>query len=624
MRRTAIRFGLVAIICAITSGGLTVHAGETLIGRQIDDFSLRDYRGKIHSLGEFTDNKLVVVAFLGTDCPLVKLYAPRLEELSKKYAGDGVAFIGINSNRQDTPTKIAGYARRYEISFPILKDPDNRIADAFGAVRTPEVFVLDRQQAVRYAGRIDDQYSVGISKPAVARNDLAVAIDELLAGKSVSEPVTTAPGCFIGRIPNVAPTGDVTYSNQISRILNSRCVECHRDGELAPFPLETYDDVVGWAETIREVVNDRRMPPWFADSQYGHFANDGSMSEEEIHLINQWVDNGYPEGDQADLPEPPSFVEGWRIGKPDAVYQMKKPFTVPAEGTIEYQHFLIDPGFEEDVWITDVEARPGNPSVVHHIVLFAVPGQMREFAERTIGREHQGEESRERDGKSAARRRRRRGGGDDGIGGGVSSLFGQIVGIYAPGFPPRSYPEGAAMKVQKGTLFVMQMHYTSNGYEQTDQSYVGLNFADPKTVKKRIRYGMALNMSFAIPPGDDNFVETSRVTFRHDSLLLSLFPHMHYRGKAFRYDAVYPDGTREVLLDVPRYDFNWQLRYDLAEPKLIPKGTRLECTATFDNSAENLANPDPTRTVRFGLQSWEEMLVGFYTHMPLEDDVAGQ
>ncbi len=591
---------------------------ETRIGRQIADFTLRDYYGKEVRLADFDDSKLVVVAFLGTECPLVKLYTPRLGSLQQQFGARGVAFLGINSNRQDPPTKIAGYARKYGERFPILKDPDNKIADAFGAARTPEVFVLDEERAVRYCGRIDDQYSVGLSRPKVTRNDLAIALDELLAGKPVGDPVTQAPGCFIGRITKIEPHGDITFSNQIARILNRRCVECHRDGELAPFPLTTFDEVVGWAETIREVVNDGRMPPWFADPNFGHFANDSSMSAEEKSAINRWVDNGSPEGNPADLPEPPTFITGWRMDRPDEVYYMDEPFTVPAEGTVPYQHFLIDPEFEEDVWITGAEARPGNASVVHHIVLFAVPGQMREMAEELIARERQGEKV-----FDIQQGERREEGDRRGGGGGALSMggFGQMVAIYSPGIPPWQYPDGTAMRIRKGSLFFAQMHYTPDGTEQTDRSYVGLRFADPANVRKQIRYGLAVNAALQIPPHENDYEATARVTFRRDTLLLNLFPHMHYRGKSFRFEAHYPDGSREVLLDVPRYDFNWQLRYDLAEPKFLPKGTKLLCTAHFDNSEDNLSNPDPTRTVRFGLQSWEEMLVGYYTHVPAEEDL---
>lgn len=619
-------------------------ADQTRIGKQIEEFSLRDYRGKVHSLSEYAESKILVVAFLGNDCPLARLYAPRLESLAQKLKDDRAAFLAINANRQDAPTRIAAYARKHGVSFPILKDPDNQVADAFGAVRTPEVFVLDEKRVVRYHGRIDDQYLVGLKRPKVTRRDLEIAIEELAAGKPVSTPETEALGCFIGRVGKTEPHGDITYSKHIAAIFNRHCVECHRDHELAPFPLTTYEESVGWAATIREVVEDGRMPPWFADPKHGHFSNDISLSAEEKRLLFAWIDNGSPQGDPADLPEPPKFFAGWRINEPDAIYQMKKPFTVPADETVEYQYFMVDPGLKEDVWVSQAEARPDNHSVVHHMVVYAVPEEYKLMATAIIASQRLGgklfggrrrnqqsrdgdandktknekaktDEPKSNDSKPDEGRRRR------GRGRGRGNPFRQMVAIYAPGMVPWRYPQGTAMKVKKGSAFVIQMHYTPNGTEQKDQSYVGFKFAKAEEVKKRIRYGMAINTRFKIPPHDSNYENTASHTFERDTLLLNLFPHMHYRGKAFRFEAIYPDQTREVLLDVPRYDFYWQLRYDLTEPKLLPKGTTLHCTAHFDNSEENLINPDPSQAVGFGLQSWEEMLIGYYTVVPADEDL---
>jgi len=559
-------------------------AAETNIGTKIDGFKLPDFHGKERELGELSDAKLVVVAFLGTECPLVRLYAPRLAELSERFADRGVKFVGINANRHDTVVEMADFAHSYGIPFPLLKDRTGEVADQFGAARTPEVFLLDGSRVVRYRGRIDDQYAVGVAKEEAGQEYLARAIEELLEGKDVSVPVTEAPGCIIARVPKVEPHGEVTYANQVSRIINKRCVECHRAGELAPFALTSYEEVAGWGETIREVVKDGRMPPWFADEKYGHFVNDSSLSDEEKKLIDEWVANGTPEGDLSQLPDAPTFASGWKIGEPDMIVKMPEPFTVPAEGVVDYQDIRVDPGFTEDVWITAAEGRPGNPSVVHHIVLFAVP-------------------------KGAKGRT-------------DSESIGQMVAIYAPGMPAWVYPEGTAMCIKKNMDLVFQMHYTPNGREQTDQSSVGLKFTTQDKVKQKIRYGMALNMAFEIPAHANDHEVLSKATFRRDTLLLNLFPHMHYRGKSFKFEAFYPDGTSEVLLDVPNYDFNWQLRYDFVEPKFLPKGTKMICTGHFDNSADNPRNPNPNEKVTFGLQSWEEMMVGYYTTVPAVEDVS--
>jgi len=568
-----------------TPTSLEAAAKRSLIGSKVDNFSLRDFHGNEKSLAEFQDRKVVVLAFLGCDCPLAKIYTPRLVELSKEYEAKGVQFLGVNSNLQDTPTEIARWAQAYGVTFPVLKDAGNTLADKIGAERTPQVYVLDAARNVRYRGRIDDQFGIGVHKQKATNRELATAIDELLADKAVSAPETDAPGCAIGRVRKAEPRGDVTYSKQVSRIVNTRCVECHRTGELAPFPLTSFDEVIGWADTMREVIDQGRMPPWFADEKHGKFSNDCSMTADEKKLFGQWVDNGCPEGDRKDLPPAPEFTVGWRMGTPDAVYEMAQPYTVPAEGVVDYQYFQIDPKFTEDKWITVAEARPGNPSVVHHVVLYAIPP-----------------------GADVSQPER-------------AQAEGQMIAIYAPGMPPWKYPEGSALKVAKGSTFFIQMHYTTDGREQQDRSLVGLKFADPASVKKKVMYGMAVNAGFEIPPHADNHEVTTKVKFSRDMLLLNLFPHMHYRGKSFRFDAVYPDGTTEVLLDVPRYDFNWQLRYDFAEPKLLPKGTTLLCTGHFDNSENNPSNPDPNKKVRFGLQTFEEMLVGYYTIVRVDEDL---
>lgn len=557
------------------------------IGKKIESFSLPDTYGKPRSLDEFKD-QAVVVAFIGTECPLAKTYAPRLQQLAEEFAAGGVAFIGIDANLQDSLADIAAFGRVHEVKFPLLKDNNNEIADKFGAVRTPEVFLLDKDRVVRYWGRIDDQYGfktgAGYVKPKLRERFLADAITQVLAGKEVTRPTVAADGCFIGRTVAKAPTGDITYSKQVARIMQDRCVECHRKGEVAPFTLTSYDDVIGWADTIVEVVNEGRMPPWFADPKYGHFINDARLSDDEKLTLKQWVDNGCPEGDAKDLPEARQFVDGWQVGQPDQiVYVTDEPYKVPAEGTVDYQYFTVDPNWTEDKWIRATESRPGNRGVVHHIICFVQPPEGRQDS-----------------------------GGRGGIGG------------YAPGMSPTICQPGTAMFVPAGSKLTFQMHYTPNGSPQEDRSMVGIFFTDPSTVKKLVRGGVCGDQSFSIPPGASNHEVVAKHRFLKDTLLMNLTPHMHLRGKDFKYVAEYPDGTSETLLDVPAYDFNWQLRYMLKEPKLMPKGTRLVCTAHFDNSEDNLANPDPKATVTYGDQTWEEMMFGFYTAVDPKEDLTAK
>ena len=580
----------IALVVLLALGAVQATAAEpkSVVGNKATNFTLRDYRGQQYSLDDVGKNKIVVLAFLGTECPLCKLYAPRLVELAKQYESRGVVFLGIDSNRQDAVTEIASYARVHNIGFPILKDLNQAVADQVGATRTPEVVVLDAKQMIRFRGRIDDQYGFknnsNYQKSAPTERELTTALDELLAGKPVSKAETHVAGCLIGLDRKPVANSDVTYSNQIARIMNSNCVFCHRAGQIAPFTLTNYEEVAGWAGMIDEVVQTQRMPPWHANERFGHFKNDARLSDADKATIAKWVANGAPEGNPKDLPAPPKFAEGWMIPKPEQVVYMKdEAFDVPATGVVDYQMFVVDPGWKEDKWISAIEPRPDNPAVVHHILLFVLPP----------------------DGK---------------LNGGIGS-GNDFLGAYAPGLRPEPLPPGLARFVQAGSKLIFQMHYTPNGSAQKDRSYCGFVFADPKTVKTEVRVNSAVNFVFQIPPGDGDFAVTSRYIFRRDSQLLTLMPHMHLRGKAFRYEATYPDGKKEVLLDVPRYDFGWQTSYRLTEPKFMPTGTRLDCLAKFDNSEENLNNPDPKSPVRFGDQTFEEMMIGFFEAMPANVDL---
>jgi thiol-disulfide isomerase/thioredoxin len=566
------RRGILATLILIVGISSGIRADvKPAVGTRIDDFKLTDFRGAAHDLAGLKDRELVVVAFLGTECPLAKLYGPRLAELAAQYEPKKVAFLAIDANQQDTLAEMAQYARASKIEFPFLKDPANAVADQLGAARTPEVFVLDRERAIRYRGRIDDQFGIGYSRKDPQRKDLAVALDELLAGKAVSEPVTPATGCHIGRVNRTAARGEITYAKHIAPLVQKNCVGCHRDGEIGPFALSNYEDVVNWSATIREVVEERRMPPWHTDAPVGKFRNDRRLSDADRKMLFDWIDNGMPAGNPADLPEPPKFVAGWEIPQPDLVLEMPKPYTVQAKGTVEYQYFELPQKFDEDKWVIASEARPGNRAVVHHIILFYVPpGFNRRIQEGSL----------------------------------LNSLA-----TFAPGMPAWQARPGTARRIPAGSKLYFQMHYTPNGTEQTDLSHAGLVFVDAKKVERQLMTDAVVNFRLRIPPQKDNVGFDAGQRFGRDMQLVSLLPHMHLRGKAFRIDAVNPAGEQQLLLDVPRYDFNWQNTYVFNEPVKMPEGSTLKCRAVYDNSPNNPSNPDPSQTVGWGDQTWEEMMV---------------
>ena len=558
------------------------QAGPDPASRPSIDFRLQDHRGAWHSLDEARSSRLVVVAFVGTECPLAQAYAPRLAEMARAFEKRGVAFFGVDANEQDGPVAIGRFASTHAIPFPILKDVGNELADRLGAERTPEVFVLDQARVVRYRGRIDDQYALGVHRPSPTKRDLLDALDALLASTPPASPVTRANGCRIGRISRSSGKEGVTYSRQVSRILRDRCVSCHRPGEIAPFSLTDYRQAAGWSSMIAEVVNEGRMPPWHASPEHGKFANDARLTLEEKKAIAAWVAAGSPEGDARDLPPPSNDAEGWRIPRPDLVLEMPQEVEIPAEGMIPYKNFIVDPKLAKDVWVRASQVRPGNASVVHHLVVYILPPGARRIDE---------------------------GGGD-------------FLAAYAPGMPPRVLPGGVARRVPAGSKLYFQVHYTPRGTRQVDRSKIGLTFVDPSTVRKELKSGMAIDFKLQIPAGASDHVSRATYKFDQAALLYSVMPHMHLRGKSMRFEARYPDGRREVLLDVPRYEFDWQNLYVLDEPKPMPEGTVLHCEGHFDNSFANPNNPNPRRIVTFGEQTGDEMLVGYLNFALLDQDLA--
>jgi hypothetical protein len=366
-----------------------------------------------------------------------------------------------------------------------------------------------------------------------------------------------------------------TFSKDVAPILNNRCVTCHRQGEAAPMPLGTYKDARPWAKAIKQQVATRTMPPWHADPAVNTFANNRRLSDAEVATIVKWVDGGAPEGNPADLPKAPEFVDGWAFGKPDLIFDTGTDFPIPATGVVQYQYFKVDPGFKEDTWIQAAEARPQQRSQVHHILVFVTEG-----GKRTASA---GEQFRD-----------------------------MLIG-YAPGVPTITWDPDTAFLVKAGSQLLFQVHYTTNGKAATDRAVLGLKIRKDKPTYRAFA-GSAVQFRLAIPPGEPNYETEASYVFKDDVTVLDLTPHMHLRGKAFKYVLTYPDGRSEVLLNVPKYDFNWQLSYILAEPRRVPAGSKMDVTAWYDNSPNNKYNPDPTQMVRWGDQTFNEMMIGFFNY----------
>jgi hypothetical protein len=374
---------------------------------------------------------------------------------------------------------------------------------------------------------------------------------------------------------NLAAAGAPTFTKDVAPILYQRCLECHRAGEAAPMSFETYAQVRPWAKAIKQQVVSRTMPPWDADPTVDTFSNNRSLTDGQIATIVKWVDDGAVEGKASDMPKMPQFTQGWVMGKPDVTFDTGVDFKIPAEGVVPYQYFTVDPGFKEDTWVQAAEVRPEQRKQVHHIIVFVEQGKQRvtrsgeQFSDMLIG--------------------------------------------YAPGVPSTVWDADTAYLVKAGSTFRFQVHYTTNGKEATDRSVLGLRIRKDEPAYRALS-GSAMQPRLTIPPNDPNYESKATYVFKEDVTLLDMTPHMHLRGKAFKYVITYPDGRSEELLNVPRYEFNWQLSYILAQPRQVPAGSKIEATAWYDNSANNKYNPDPTKEVHWGDQTFQEMMIGFFNY----------
>jgi len=529
------------------------------------------------------DARLRVYCVLGTECPVSRFYAARLEQLSQQFAEAGVRFVGIHCNLNDSEADIRKFAQELNVSFPQVRDAMQVIARRLQATRVPEVMLVDASGVIRYRGRVDDQYSPGVKRSAPMVSHLQLAISALLAGKEPLESRTEPVGCLItfekSELPT-APATEFTYCKTIAPLFNEHCVECHRPGEIGPFDISNYEELRGWAEMIVEVVEQKRMPPWHAAPEYGAFKNERHMPDSGLAILKEWVRAGAPYGDKADLPQQPIFVDGWRLARePELVVSMRdKPYPIPASGTVDYQYFVVDPQITEERWVSSAQIVPGNPSVVHHAIVFVRPPDGVDFQ-------------------------------------GVGWLT-----AYVPGQRATTFPPGFARKIPAGSKFVFQMHYTPNGQVQADNSKVGLTFIDASQVTHEVFTMVGIDQEFEIPPGEAKHVVTASVNrLPRDGQLLAIAPHMHLRGKSFELSAIANNPSlasgasadRSVVLQVPHYDFNWQHTYELAEPLSFGEIQSLELTTTFDNSKGNPFNPAPEEYVVWGDQTWEEMAVAF-------------
>jgi hypothetical protein len=505
-----------------------------------------------------------------------KKYLPTLAQLERDYREKGVRFLFLASTATDAAADLRAAIKGSGATAPCALDPKSEIARTLGATATTDAFVLDGARTLVYRGAVDDQYGLGYSVDAPREKYLAAALDATLAGRAPAISATQAPGCALDLAKETTPASAPTYYNRVSRIIQTNCQECHHSGGIAPFSLETYEQTCAKAGMIRKMVSGNLMPPWFAAApaagQHSLWANDRSLSPHDKADLLAWLEAGKPQGDAADAPLPRTWPAEWQNGTPDAIVQIPQPIQVAASGTMPYQNITVDTNFGEDKWVSGFEIRPTAREVVHHVLVFLQD-------------------------KDARRPKQ------DGL---TNGFF----AAYVPGNRAVMYPDGFAKELPAGMRLHFQIHYTPNGNATQDQVRIGLYFAK-KPPQHIVHVAGIANVFLRIPPGENNVPITGTIPVLRPVTVLGFMPHMHLRGKAFRFDATMPDGSTQTLLDVPRYDFNWQLAYRYAQPVALPVGARVHATGWFDNSADNPANPDPTKLVKWGQQTTDEMMLGY-------------
>jgi hypothetical protein len=555
---------------------LTATTGFALDeGSRVENFRLMDHQGASHELHYFADAPAIVLMTHSTSCSTMPQSLQSLTSLQTQFSPAGAEFMLINSDLRDRRTTVASSVA--DADLPILLDPTQIIGESLGADTAGETLVVNpRDWTLAYRGDV---------------TGAAQAVAQLVAGDEVSvdsQPVASAD-CAVD-FPELARRAEhknISYAKTIAPMLNDNCVSCHREGGIGPWAMSDYNMVRGFSLMIREVVRTQRMPPWHADPHVGEFSNDRSLSDDEIRTLVHWVEAGAPRGEGADLlAENSQSWPIWAMGEPDVIIDIP-PEDVPASGVVDYKYKMVTNPLDKDVWVKAAEIIPGDRSFLHHVIT--------SFGEL------------ETEGRRAGRLKRGTGGG---------------LGGYVPGAEGKPFPDDTGILLPAGATIEFQMHYTPAGLATTDASRMGLYLYE-EPPEHKLDSMVLLNPRILIPAGAPNHSEVMVRTFDQDVLVYSLLPHAHYRGKASEFVAHLPDGTQETLLSVPRYDFNWQTNYDLKEPRFLPAGTKMVHRTWWDNSARNPANPDATRDVPWGQQSWDEMLFGSVRYRVVEADAAG-
>jgi thiol-disulfide isomerase/thioredoxin len=530
---------------------------------------------------------MTVLVFYSSECPISNGYSPILSSLQDSFAAKPVKWIGVCVDPDLTDAEVETHARDFGMKLLIARDRRGAFARKIGAKMTPEAFVIDAGGKIRYHGRIDDQFAARrVRNAAPSDSELKDAITAVLAGKEVKESYVPAVGCPIPE--PVGISSRPTFCKEVAPILQKNCQECHRPGQVGPFALETYEQARKRASDIATVVDDRSMPPWKAAPHIGvAFKDSRTLAEHDIATLVAWAEAGAPEGNRGDLPPRAVFKTDWLLGTPDLVVDTGCDYSVPASGDDIYRCFVVPTNLDKDMHVSAIEYRPGNRRVVHHIIAYV-----------------------DTSGKARERDQADPGPGYSCFGGPGDPIVGDLGG-WAPGNRPSQLPDGIGRSLPKKSDIIIQMHYHPSGKPETDRSTIGIYFAR-KPVKQILHWTGAANLEMQLPPGEPNVEIKAKWEAPVDVVAFAVMPHMHLLGKDMLMSLKFPDGRAQDLIKIGDWDFNWQYTYYLQQPLELPKGTRLEVTAHFDNSAANPRNPNkPPKLVTWGEATTDEMCIGF-------------
>jgi peroxiredoxin/mono/diheme cytochrome c family protein len=549
-------------------------------GSRIRLATLTDIKGKTYNWETLAQRGPVALVFSGTACPVAQRYTVRLNELYQTFSAKGVSLFVVHSNYDEGKEEVAEHAKEMGYKMPVVKDEDGSLARMLGATMTPQAFVIDSKGVLRYRGALDDnRYENRVKKPY-----LRDTLNALLNKKAVPVANTEAFGCTL-RLPErtEANEGRITYAKDIASIIQDNCQTCHRPGQVAPFTLTSYEDAYRWRKEIKKYTAARSMPPWKPEAHYGEFQKERRLTNEQISLIARWVDEDAPLGDPNDLPPTRKFEDGWTLGKPDMVVEMSEEYEIGPTGEDEYRHFVIPTNFDEDMYVQAIDIMPGNRKTVHHVIAFV-------------------------DNTGVARQLDAR---DPGPG---YNSFGSpgfppvsMLGAWAPGMTPTVLPKGTGYRLPKGADIVLQIHYYRTGKTERDRSKVALYFTKEPN-PEMVSIAWILNTWFRLPPGAERHEVKAAWIAPRDARVVAILPHMHLLGKEMKITAYPPNGDPIPLVWIKNWDFNWQDNYHFKEPITLPKGTRVEVIAYYDNSEKNPRNPNsPPKPVTWGEKTSDEM-----------------